>query len=157
MASFRARALHTALILSASFIALGTTVSGQAPAQPWAGHYAFVHDGGRTAGGSPIVVTYRLDIASGRGNRDCLLRIEGFQTDETIVCKLDGDATSVAVKFHTYGDGRLVNAYGTKLYEIGTTLFALRRTGPVVLTEWQALGPDGVRRGTAGTAFERQR
>ena len=104
-----------------------------------------------------MMVTYRLDIAPGHENRDCLLRIEGYQTNETIVCKLAGDGTAVAVTFHTYGDGRLVNAYGTKRYDVGAPLFVLRRTGPALRTEWKALSPDGVGPGEADTAFQRQR
>ncbi|MCJ2081238.1 DUF5991 domain-containing protein [Methylobacterium sp. J-090] len=126
------------------------------PARSWAGTYVFEHSAGRTAGGSPIVVAYRLDLVPGRGTRDCLLRVEGFQTNETIVCKLRGDANSVSVDFHTYGDGRIVNAYGTKRYDVGAPLFSMERSGALV-TRWQALTPDGVGAGTAMAAFQRQR
>ncbi|MGU3360514.1 DUF5991 domain-containing protein [Methylobacterium sp. M6A4_1b] len=143
----------------ACLMAALTAATAAAPEAPraWAGRYLYEHDGGRTVGGSPIVVTYQLDIAPGRGNPDCLLRIEGFQTDETIVCKASGTAESVAVVFHTFGDGRTVNAYGTRLYEVGTDLFEMRRGGDAVLTQWRALNPSGAGSAApAGTYFTRK-
>ncbi|WP_156653222.1 DUF5991 domain-containing protein [Methylobacterium sp. Leaf111] len=137
----------------------GLMAASAAPEVPgaWAGRYLYEHDGGRTVGGSPIVVTYDLDIAPGRGNRDCLLRIEGFQTDETIVCKASGTDERLSVAFHTFGDGRTVNAYGTRLYEVGTNLFEMRRGGDAVLTQWRALNPSGAGSAApAGTYFTRK-
>ena len=152
----RAGRVRAAMAVSACLFAMSAAFATPASAPPWAGTYTFAHDAGRTTGGSAIVVVYRLDIVPGQGNRDCLLRIEGFQTNETIVCKLRGDARSVSVDFNTYGDGRIVNAYGTKLYEIGAPLFSLERSGALV-TRWQALTPEGVGAGTSAVAFERQR
>jgi hypothetical protein len=136
--------------------ALAATAATEA-ARAWAGSYHYEHDAGRTVGGSPIIVTYRLDIAAGRGNRDCLLRIEGFQTDETIVCKLSGGDDAVAVGFHTFGDGRTVNAYGTRLYDVGAPLFEMRRGEGRLLTQWRGLNPSGAGASPpAGTYFSRQ-
>ncbi|MCJ2036644.1 DUF5991 domain-containing protein [Methylobacterium sp. J-068] len=124
---------------------LGIGGAAAAPEAPraWAGSYLYEHDSGRTVGGSPILVSYRLEIAPGRGHRDCLLRIEGFQTDETIVCKASGTDEAVSVAFHTFGDGRTVNAYGTRLYDVGAPLFELRRGAGAVLTQWRGLNPSG--------------
>ena len=152
----RARGVRAATALPAGLIAISAAVAAPAPSPSWAGTYTFAHHAGRTAAGTPIVVAYRLDIVPKRGNRACLLRIEGFQTDETILCKLRGDARSISVEFHTYGDGRIVNAYGTKLYEIGAPLFSMDQSG-ALMTRWQALTPDGVGAGTAAAAFQRQR
>lgn len=140
-------------------LALGSASQALAPNAPtaWAGSYLYEYDGGRTVGGSPIIVTYRLDIAPGRGNRGCMLRVEGFQTDETLVCKLSGTDDSVAVAFHTYGDGRIVNAYGTRLYDVGAPLFEMRRHADAILTRWHSLNPSGAGSAApAGAYFARK-
>ncbi|KQP88408.1 MULTISPECIES: DUF5991 domain-containing protein [unclassified Methylobacterium] len=147
---------HALALLPCLMIASVASAAEKAP-WVWAGSYVYEHDGGRTVGGSPIVVTYRLDIAPGRGNRDCVLRIEGFQTNETIVCKAAGTVDSIMVSFHTFGDGRIVNAYGTRLYDVGTNLFEIRRVGEAVSTQWRALNPSGAGSSApAGTSFARK-
>lgn len=146
-----------ALAVSASPAFASPASAAPEAAGAWAGSYLYEYDGGRTVGGSPILVSYRLDIAPGRGNRDCLLRIEGFQTDETIVCKISGSGDTVAVAFHTFGDGRTVNAYGTRLYEVGAPLFEMHRSAGAVLTQWRGINPSGAgATAPAGTFFIRK-
>ena len=108
----------------------------------WAGGYPYSYDGGRTAGGSPIVIEYRLGIAADPKGKACRLDIEGFQTNRTILCSLAGSENEATVRFESYGDGSTVNAYGIREYEVGQGLLALRRAGGKLLTEWLKLSPD---------------
>ena len=152
MMSWRAGQIGIVLILAAS-----NALAVPDRARSWAGTYTYEHSAGRTVGGSGIVVAYRLTVAPGRGNRDCLLQIEGFQTNETIVYKIDGDAAAITVSFHTYGDGRTVNVYGIRVYDVGAPLFGLGRSGASLMTYWKALTPEGVSTDTQVPAFERRR
>lgn len=105
----------------------------------WTGHYRYEWQGGRTAGGSGIVVTYDLRVSA----RNCRLDIAGFQTDEHILCEIGVDATTLWVRFRSYADGKLTNRYNVARYRPGQELFRLKRAGGgAPLTEWEALSPE---------------
>ncbi|GLS42656.1 DUF5991 domain-containing protein [Methylobacterium brachythecii] len=115
--------------------------SGDAAA--WKGAYRYAFDGGRTAGGSPILITYDLAVVPGAARGGCLLSASGFQADERIVCHSSGDAKALTVTFHGYEDGRTVNKYGVAIYKPGQTLFTLEREqGGTMLTQWDGFRPD---------------
>lgn len=120
--------------------------AGPAPADLgaiWAGGYTYTYEGGRTAGGSPITVAYRLGIAADPKGKACRLDIQGFQSNQTLLCRLGGSDTDVTVRFESYGDGSTLNAYGVKQYEVGEGLLTLRRAGDGrILTEWLKITPD---------------
>ncbi|WP_407524823.1 DUF5991 domain-containing protein [Methylobacterium oryzisoli] len=134
-----------ALMLAA---ALRGAPAGAAPdgTGDWAGTYAYAADGGRTAGGSAVVVVHTLRLAPASG-RPCQLTSSGFQTDTTILCEVTGSAREITVAFRSYGYGRPVNAYGVAVYRPGQPLFRLRRTGRRFETEMLGLGADGARSG----------
>lgn len=107
------------------------------PAPP--GHYRYEWEGGRTAGGTGIVVTYDLTI----GPRSCQLTARGFQTNEEIRCEVANTNSATIVRFASYSDGKVVNRYGVAIYKPGQELLRLRAgTGGVLLTELLALKPD---------------
>lgn len=109
----------------------------------WSGGYTYTYDGGRTAGGSPILVEYRLGIAADPKGKACRLDIEGFQTNQTLLCRLSGSESDATVRFESYGDGSTVNVHGVKEYEVGEGLIALSRTADGrVVTEWLKISPD---------------
>ena len=148
----------------AASIALGALLATacQALAQgggapTWKGGYRYAFDGGKTAGGSPIAVTYELAVVPGAGRGGCLLSSKGFQSDERIVCHTSGDAGTLAVTFHGYEDGRTVSRYGVARYKPGETLLTLKRPdgGDKILTEWGAFRPDlPSEAGNPGVYFE---
>ena len=103
------------------------------------GHYRYEWDGGRTAGGTGIVVTYDLTL----GPRACQLTAHGFQTNEEIRCEAVNTNGATTVRFVSYSDGKVVNRYGVAIYKPGQELLRLRAgTGGVLLTELLALKPD---------------
>lgn len=103
------------------------------------GHYRYEWEGGRTAGGTGIVVTYDLTL----GPRSCQLTAQGFQTNEQIRCEVANTAQATIVRFVSYGDGKVVNRYGVAVYKPGQELLRLRANGRgAPLTELLALKPD---------------
>jgi len=127
------------------FAVLTALCAAAAPAAPepgagWYGRYLYTYEGGETAGGSPIAVRYRLDL--GRGS--CLLRAEGFQTDEAIRCVAVPVGGGLAVRFRSFADGSVENMYGVAEYRPGATLLTLRRLRGRLLTRWAGYSlPDG--------------
>ncbi|MFT8242954.1 DUF5991 domain-containing protein [Roseomonas sp. BN140053] len=113
------------------------------PAQTnWAGQYRYEWSGGRTVGGTGIVVTYDLRVGPG-GATDCALDITGFQSDEHILCEIGADAGNLWIRFRSYADGSLLNSYGRAQYRPGQSLFQLRRgRGSALQTEWQSMSPE---------------
>lgn len=151
--------LQSATALLLALLALSPPALGQdSTTAGWRGLYRYESDGGTSAAGSGIVVTYELVLAPGASRGDCLLKAEGFQTGEQIICHVAGDAKRLAVNFHRYADGRLVNKYGVALYKPGQTLLSLERQEgkPGLTTTWEALRPDGPENApTSGRFFER--
>ncbi|RKK04349.1 hypothetical protein EBE87_12510 [Pseudoroseomonas wenyumeiae] len=134
--------LRMAWLAGTAMLALAAPALAQNPAQrPWVGHYRYEWEGGRTAGGSGMAVTYNLRI--GNGPADCALDITGFQSDEHILCEVATNGENLWVRFRSYADGKLANKYGTAVYRPGQDLFRLRRQGTAApVTEWQALNPE---------------
>jgi len=99
----------------------------------WNGRFHYVFDGGRTVGGSGIVVSYTLVLSPG----SCRFTARGFQTDEDIVCTARATPGKLAVAFRRYGDGGTTDRYGNAVYAVGDTLFALERRGGRVITRWK--------------------
>lgn len=136
-----------------------TAAPAQEPAQEgapkdWQGRYRYEHAAGRTAGGTGIVVTYDLVLLPPDVRDGCVLRVRGFQSDETIRCRTRRDGPGLAVAFDRYGDGSTVNRYGVAVYKIGQPLFTLVK-GSRLGTRWQGLKPDGEGVAESGPYFAR--
>jgi hypothetical protein len=129
--------------------------TGAADLNAWSGEYQYANTPGRTAGGTPAIVSYQLAItaaASAKGE----LRVQGFQTDESLVCDVTGTPDEIAISFRTYQNGRTQNEFGVAVYQPGQVLFTLRRAADgALVTTWGALRPDGTQE-VSGRFFERR-
>jgi hypothetical protein len=117
----------------------------EAAASDWNGTYVYEEYAGRTAGGSPIQVTWTLKIAPGH----CSLRAEGYQTDEDYRCGTTANARTLAVRWISHADGSLKNAHGIALYRPQQQLFTLTRMGGDLRTRWGGLRTNKERKSTA--------
>lgn len=123
------------------FVLAGALLLAPAPATPpadWNGVYAYTHDGGRTAGGSPILVTWRLTLKDGA----CAVHGEGFQTLETLSCSAHASPSGLEVRFLRYPPPSTGNRFGVEVYKPGAPLFTLSRSGGRLLNRWSGLVPD---------------
>ena len=111
--------LLTGLLTSA--LALALLSAG--PAKGWDGVYSYTQDGGRTAGGSPILVTWRLTLKNGA----CEFHGEGFQTLETMQCSTHATPEGLEVRFVRYPPPAKANRFGVEVYKPGAPLFTLGR------------------------------
>lgn len=116
-----------AVALSAGVLS-GAALAGS----PWDGTYLFEQPIGPGAGGTQLFVTHKLTV----GPNVCTIVAQGYQTDEQIRCKATASGDKLDVSFVSYGDGKLVNKYGTKIYTPNQKLFTLGQKGSGITTEW---------------------
>lgn len=101
----------------------------------WDGRYVYEEYAGRTAGGSPIMVTWTLTIRPGH----CSIHAEGYQTFEDLRCGTTAKGNTLAVRWISYADGSLQNQYGVRIYKPQQHLFTLTRAGKGLTTTWGGL------------------
>jgi len=94
---------------------------------PWDGDYQFAGLGGETGGGSPIMMEITLNIKKSGSDKSCKLHIQGFQKDETIFCSTIDSDNKLEIRFKTYDDGRILNAYDVERYKVSEILFSLEK------------------------------
>jgi hypothetical protein len=117
-----------------------SSAQGNTRAAAWYGDYVYEHFAGETAGGSSINFTYRLHL----GDDGCRIDIEGYQTDQHIVCTARMQGQSLLIAFRSYPDGRTVNAHGVRVYPVGGHLLTLVHSTRGMVTRWnEALRPEG--------------
>lgn len=104
----------------------------------WDGTYSYTHDGGRTAGGSPILVTWRLTLKDGT----CAFHGEGYQTLETFQCSTHETPSGLEVRFLRYPPPAKGNRFGVEVYKPGAPLFTLSKRQGRLLTRWSGFVPD---------------
>ncbi|HSX86181.1 MAG TPA: DUF5991 domain-containing protein [Cellvibrio sp.] len=108
----------------------------------WRGAYLYEHELGEGAGGISSFIEYNLTIADNK----CTIDIVGLQTDDHILCTTKPSEDAVAVTFKSYTDGTTKNPLGIAVYDIGSTLFSLKKKNDSLITQWQSLVPDGLKK-----------
>ena len=104
---------------------------------------------------------YRLTVPPGDQQSTATLTIEGFQTDETLLCEVDRKPASLTVRFRSYPDGGVLNAFGVAIHRPGDRLLTLTAGGETaegpITTEWQGLDPPDEKMPRVGRYFSRAR
>jgi hypothetical protein len=85
-----------------------------------------------------MFVKYRLTIASA-GRNSCRLAIDGYQSNDRIVCESVPSNDNLKVIFNGYDGGSVGNEFGVVEYKPGNLLFTLRRTKSGLQTVWGQL------------------
>ena len=137
--------MKRALALCAAFIllpALPSHVAAGAQGQPrdeWAGTYEYTASLGRTAGGTGIVVTYTIVVASGNSEPGAVVEASGYMTDDKLRCETRARGNRIDLHFHSYPDGGTANAYGVELYKKGDLLLSLEKVVQQKRTRYRVL------------------
>lgn len=125
------------LIGMAAFLAAAIPATAIAAApSPWQGRYVYEESAGRTAGGSPILVTWTLTIDAKGG---CRIVAQGFQTNSDLRCTAHIDHDRLRVDWLSHADGGQQNQYGVVTHKPGDHLFTLTRSGGAIETRWGTL------------------
>lgn len=98
-----------------------------ATAGPWDGEYEYGGYGGRTAGGSAIMMEVTVSINSPKLKQACVFQAIGFQTDTKIFCTAAIKGDVLEVQFKSYSDGGILNEFGNERYKVGEVLLTLKK------------------------------
>lgn len=121
------------IILPLAALAALPAAAIAAPA-PWVGHYVYEEAVGPNLTNSiNQFITHELSLSA----TDCRIKAQGLQTDEEIRCTAQPRGSGLELRFKSYGDGRAVNKYGTKVYEPGEPLLTLSRPAGKLTTRFQ--------------------
>jgi hypothetical protein len=105
-------------------------------ADSWDGQYAYTANYGKSAGGSSILLDYRITLSG----QQCSVALDGFQTEETLVCTAEQQGPRLTLRFASHAGGALTNIHGVAIYQPGQTLVALERINARTLrTTWLGL------------------
>ena len=119
------------------------SLCANAMAGTWDGRYVFTDHIGHTAGGSPMSVEYVVTVTPAVA-RPCFIRMEGFQTDEELLCTARENGNKLVLDFKSYADGSVKNIHGVGVYPVGAPLLTLEwlenKSGRTLRTTWQNLG-----------------
>jgi len=93
----------------------------------WAGTYESTTTLGHTAGGTPMVVTYTIEVTSDNAELGALIGADGYMTDDRLRCTTRTQGNRINLYFHSYPNGGTTNQYGVELYKKGDLLLSLEK------------------------------
>ena len=77
----------------------------------WVGAYEFEEDGGRTTGGTAILVSHRLEIVETDDGLVGMLQSNGYQTSKDLVGKVKIEGARLLLYFDSYGENNVFEPY----------------------------------------------
>ncbi|MBA3353068.1 MAG: hypothetical protein H0U23_11730 [Blastocatellia bacterium] len=106
----------------------------------WEGSYYFGENGGKTAGGTTIMISHELNVLDGGEGLAATIESNGYQTSAELVCSAKIEGSKLLIFFQSYGETNMFEPYSE-----GDLLFTLeRRTAKgktVILTHWGKFTP----------------
>lgn len=101
----------------------------------WQETYDYTEFSGYNAAGEGVTITYELKIKT-TPSPSCILTMEGYQTDETIICNAISKNNKLEIHFKNYPNGSVINKYGVAEYKPNTLLVTLRQSPQGLITIW---------------------
>ncbi|MGH9946658.1 MAG: DUF5991 domain-containing protein [Pyrinomonadaceae bacterium] len=118
----------------------------------WLGTYEFVEDGGKTAGGTVIVVTHQIDVLNSDDGLVATLKSNGYQTSVDLLCLVKVQGAKAMLHFEGYGDDNIFEPY-TK-GQLMLTLETKQDKGKnAILTHWAAFKPSIAKNEKSGKVY----
>lgn len=106
----------------------------------WNGTYFCELEFGSTVPEQAVIVEHELELSKNA----CTLIVTGYQASENIVCEAQVSGNTAAIKFVSYENGSLKNAYDVQIYNAGETLFELTGDPAKPVTEWKSMWSEDV-------------
>src|SRR3978361_566013 len=117
--SFRLVMKFAAGILIVASLFAGASAQTRSFLDQWKGSYVYEHSSGKSKSGTGIVVTYKVEVRPANNDAPAIVSIEGYQTDETIICNVEASESAISFFFKSYEDGGVKNAFGVARYMPG--------------------------------------
>jgi hypothetical protein len=126
--------LFSKFFVSALFIMLFCLAANAQ--KEWLGSYSFDEDGGKTAGGTAIFISHRIDVVESDDGLIAMIQSNGYQTSRDLICTTKIEPGKLLMYFDSYGENNLFEPY-----EKGDLLLTLERKTAVrdkleILTFW---------------------
>jgi len=106
----------------------------------WLGSYSFDEDGGKTAGGTAIVVSHQIDIVESDDGLLATITSNGYQTSKDLICTTKIVGGKLSIYFDSYGENNIFETY-----QKGDLLLTLERKAEKgkneILTFWGKFQP----------------
>lgn len=109
-----------------------------AQTENWNGLYVYEAELGENVAEDKVIVEYALTL----NDEKCLIKSQGYQTDETIICTSEKNGNNLIVKFKSYENGATKNIYDVEVFVPDSKLFTLTSNKSTLVTTWGALAPD---------------
>jgi hypothetical protein len=77
----------------------------------WVGSYEFTESGGKTAGGTAIVITHEIDVSEGENGLIAMIQSNGYQTSRELVCTARVEWGKLNIYFENYGENNMFEPY----------------------------------------------
>lgn len=106
----------------------------------WVGDYSFVEDGGKTAGGTRIIVIHSLAIHKEAGKLIAEIASQGYQTSRQVVGEVRVTGNVARIYFKSYGEGNMYESH--REGDLLLTFKRVTQRGRTrILTYWNAFEP----------------
>lgn len=102
----------------------------------WTGRYEFEESGGKTSGGTAVVVSHEIEVFETDDGLIAMIKSQGFQTSRDLVCKARIEGAKMLLFFESYGEDNVLATY-----KDGELLLTLERKKDELLTHWGAFQP----------------
>jgi hypothetical protein len=130
-------------------VAVSLFVSGLVVAQSaWAGSYEFYENGGKTAGGTAILISHDLSVIDGGDGLTATIQSNGYQTSSDLVCTAKVEGPKLLIYFQNYGEHNMFEPY-----QPGDLLLTLERKGKSLLTHWGKFTPSVPKNEKSGKVY----
>lgn len=133
----------------AQIVVVSLLISGFVVAQSdWVGSYEFYENGGKTAGGTAILISHELNIIDGGDGLTASLQSNGYQTSSDLVCTAKVEGSKLLIYFQNYGEENMFEPY-----QPGDLLLTLERKGKSILTHWGKFAPSVPKNEKSGKVY----
>lgn len=130
------KSFRFAAALLAALAAAGAARAENAP--DWSGRYSYAESGGRTAGGTGIVVTHTIAVTREGGQYRAEIAANGYQTQVQLFALGTVLGNRLQLRFERDGEEQMFKGR----YRPGALLLELERTdGRRIVTHWGAYTP----------------